>query len=381
MDSVMKTKPAVFAVGSDYQIMVPVSCQTLMWVKVGDENYYDDSNGIIRSAVTTHRMTVPAEELNKARKYTVCWRKIIERKPYFSETGEVESQEFEFFPVEGDGVTAFHIADAHNSVDAPVEAALQFKEKIGRLDFLIMNGDIPDHSGDISNFDNIYEIAAQITNGNIPVIFSRGNHDTRGIFAENIAEHTPCENGNSYYTFRLGNIWGIVMDSGEDKHDTNPEYGNTVCCHQFRKRETKYLERVINHSAEEYKADGIKHKLVIVHTPFTWKHQPPFDIEHEIYNKWARLLEDNVQPDVMICGHEHDIGIFEPGYCDKTVAGKKISDLHRQPCPLVLGSLPKGIYSEDEENYYAGAGFIFNANNIDVMFIDNKGENLGGGVI
>lgn len=48
------TAPVVYAVGNSYQIMVPVSCETLMWVAVGDRCYYDDSNGILRSAVTTH---------------------------------------------------------------------------------------------------------------------------------------------------------------------------------------------------------------------------------------------------------------------------------------------------------------------------------------
>ena len=254
MNKIMKTEPAVFAVGDTYQIMVGVTCPVLMWVRVGDECYYDDSNGILRSAVSTHRMTVPMEELDKAKRYTVCWRKIIERKPYFTETEDIEEAEFEFTPVTGDEIKAYHIADAHNMVDAPVTAAKTFEKEVGQLDFLILNGDVPDHSGAIENFDNIYEIIAKITHGKLPVVFSRGNHDTRGIYAENIAEHTPCENGNSFYSFRFGKLWGLVMDSGEDKEDWSDEYGNTVCCHAFRKRETAYLKNIIKKSTEEYDA-------------------------------------------------------------------------------------------------------------------------------
>ncbi len=93
------TTPVVYAVGHDYQIMVPVACETLMWVQVGDRCYYDDSNGILRSNTTTHRMTVPMAELDQAKKYTVCFRRMIERKPYFSVTGDVEYFESEFRPV------------------------------------------------------------------------------------------------------------------------------------------------------------------------------------------------------------------------------------------------------------------------------------------
>ena len=68
------TTPIVYAVRNNYQILVPVTCETVMWVKVGDRNFYDDSNGILRSANSTHKMIVPMELLNKEKKYTVCYR-------------------------------------------------------------------------------------------------------------------------------------------------------------------------------------------------------------------------------------------------------------------------------------------------------------------
>ena len=45
-----KTPPVVFAVAREYQIMVPVEAECVMWVQVGDETYYDDSNGTLRSS-------------------------------------------------------------------------------------------------------------------------------------------------------------------------------------------------------------------------------------------------------------------------------------------------------------------------------------------
>jgi len=354
MSDIFKTAPAVFAVGNTYQIMVPVSVPTLMWVKVGNECFYDDSNGILRSAVSIHRMTVPAETLNRAGQYTICYRTVIERKPYYSETSEIFEVPFRFSPVQGEKLIAYQIADAHNMIDAPVAAAKAFEEKYGKLDFLILNGDVPEDSGRTENFDTIYEIAGRITGGTIPTVFSRGNHDTRGLYAENIAEYTPCENGNSFFSFRLGSIWGLVLDSGEDKRDASIEYGNTICCHAFRERESTFIESVIQN--KEYTSDAITHRIVIAHNPFTRKYEYPFDIEEELFTHWASLLKEHIKPNLMICGHIHELSLDLPG-CDNDAFG--------QPCPIAVGSLPNS-----RSNYFAGSGFIFEKDQICVIFND-----------
>lgn len=359
--SIMKTAPAVFAVGNTYQIMVPVTGASLMWVRIGDDCYYDDSNGIIRSAVTTHRMTVPAEKLDSEGKYTVCYRAVTERKPYFSDTDPIAEEEYSFRPVTSGRVVAYHIADAHNDVDGPVSAAKLFAKEVGEPDLLILNGDIPNHSGDISYFDTIYEIAAQITHGSIPVIFSRGNHDTRGIYAEHIADHTPTEHGNSYFTFRLGGIWGVVLDCGEDKPDNHPEYGNTICCHEFRKRQTAFLRSIIENSANEYAAEGVERRIVISHVPFYRRFNPPFDIEKEIYTEWCSLLGEHIHPDIMLHGHEHMLVVDMP-HCEDDVMGL--------PCPAVIGSVPV----LNKVPRFIGSGYVFTDSGVEITF--NDGEKI-----
>ncbi len=359
-DSILKTSPAVFAVGKEYQISVLVSCEALMWVKVGDECYYDASNGILRSRSNLHKISVPMDKLDSEKKYVVCYRKIIERKPYFTETEDMVEIAFDFQPVCGENIRAYHIADAHNRIEEPVEAVRTYEKEYGKIDFLILNGDIPDHSGSIENFDAIYHIVGKITNGNIPAIFSRGNHDTRGIYAENIADYTPCQNGNSYYSFRLGSIWGLILDCGEDKLDDHPEYGHTICCHAFRRAETEFIKGIIENRSTEYEEEGISHKLIVAHCPFTYVIHPPHDIEQELFSQWAKLLKDNVKPDVMISGHIHHLEIYEEG--------SKYDHLG-QPCKVVVGSLPK-------ENYFAGCGYEFNPNQIIVTFTDSDGQIL-----
>ena len=358
------TTPIVYAVGKNYQILVPVNCETLMWVEVGEKNFYDHVNGILRSNCTTHRMTVPMGRLDAAGKYKICYRIVKERKPYYSEVSDVFEYESRFYPVKEEEARFFHIADAHNQVDKPVAAAKAF----GEIDFLILNGDLPDHSGDIKNFTTIHKIAAEITNGEKPVVFSRGNHDMRGIYAENIAEHTPTDNGKSYYTFRLGSIWGMVLDCGEDKPDDHVEYAHTICCTDFRERQTKFIKNVIAKANKEYEEDGVKHRIIVMHDPFT-EYLPKRVSERDMvtYEEWANLLREYVKPNLMICGHVHQAYV--------TNVGDELDRLG-QACPVIVGSAPGRTSNPKmlglrEENIYISTGFETIPNGCIVTFLGN----------
>ena len=354
-----KTAPAVFAVHNQYQIMVPVKSDLLFWVTVNGVDYYDHSNGIIRSSTRLHRVNVPMAALDQTGRYTVSYRKIIERKPYFPTTEDPVSTTYDFQPVKpGKPIRIYHLADTHGRFDHPAAAAGYWGDAI---DLLVLNGDIPDHSGDIRNFDLIYELCAAITGGSRPCVFSRGNHDTRGFYAENIAEFTPNENGHSYFTFRIGPIWGIVLDCGEDKDDSHAEYGHTVCCHQFRLEETTYLEIVIRHEKEEYLAEGVVYRLVIVHNPFTDTLEAPFDIEQPLFQKWTTLLADHVKPQAILSGHLHETCICHPG---------GPLDSKGQPCPVIVGS---AILEKDGQHTgFVGAAITLDRHTMTVAFTDQN---------
>ena len=358
--------PTVYAVADKYIIIVPVNEPCLMWVGIGENEYYDDSNGILRSGRLTHKMTVPMAELDAARSYTVRWRKMIERKPYRSEVGEIEEYTSAFRPIDPDKerINIYNIADAHNRVEGPINAGKYFERTGEELDLLLLNGDIPNHSGDVAYFEAIHRIAAGVTGGESPVVFARGNHDTRGVCAELIEDYTPTDNGVSYYTFRLGPVWGIVMDCAEDKPDDHVEYAHTICCEDFRRRETRWLEALCNAEKPEYSDGGIKYKIVVVHNPFTERRNPPFDIEEDTFAHWASLLRENVKPHLMICGHVHKCYVTYPG-------GER--DAFGQPCPIVAASK----LSKDDLSFFVGGAITLDGNMAYVRFTDNDGNIVG----
>ena len=346
--------PVVFAVNQEYQIMMYVKDPSLMWVKVGDKTFYDESNGIMRSNTKIHRVIVPMNLLDKEKSYRVYLRKVIDRKPYFPEFEEVVETQYMFKPVPAEGrVRGYHISDSHNRVDGPCTAAKTY----GNIDFLVLNGDIADHSHFEENCLFLHEIASEITKGNIPVIFSRGNHDTRGFWAENLNEFTPTDRGNTYYTFRIGCVWGMVLDCGEDKVDGHEEYGGTARFHQFRRRETEFMKQVIENKETEYLAEGVKHRMVISHIPFTLIKAHPFDIEQELYNQWVHMIGEHIKPNMLLAGHMHCLKIIRPG--DE-------QDAYGQSFSTVLGATIK-----KKDPYFAGTGLEMEQGKITVTYTDS----------
>lgn len=327
MQTITDFHPTVCAVRDTYQIMILTKTDALVSVRIGDKTYANHTNGIRISTAGVHRICVPAKVLDSAREYTVVAQKMIERLAYFSKTEEPIEKTYKFKPLEKtQNINVYHLADVHGELEQAVECASLYENNI---DLLILNGDISSSSDTFDDMTLCYKIASRITKGEFPCIMSRGNHDLRGLGAETLATVMPGDNGKSYYTIRVGCIWAILVDTGEDKDDDHVEYGNTVACHQFREEQEEMIKRVIDNAKNEYENDGVVYKLVISHVPFTFKRNPPFDIEREMYTSWSRLLRENVAPDLMLCGHTHNALISE--------RGSEQDDLGH-PCTVLVGS-------------------------------------------
>ena len=352
--SLFSCPPSVYVVNGEYQICALVESECTMWVEVAGKNFYDHSNGILRSGSFVHIAHVPQAALDETQSYTVHLRKLNERKPYFTDYGEVESKDYEFQPIrEKDEYHIINLADAHCLVDEPIGSGSYFGRN---LDLLILNGDIPNHSGDINYFKSIYQISGNISKGRIPCLFSRGNHDMRGIYAERLADYVPTDNGKSYFTFRVGPVWGIVLDVGEDKDDSNAEYGCTNCCSAFREEEGAFIDAAI--AKGDYRDAPVR--LIVSHAPFAFKLPPPFDIEQPRYRSWCQKLHA-VKPTVMLTGHLHECFL-------ETSGGKH--DTYGQPCPVVCSS---HVHVEPPRSHTAGA-VLLRKDKLTVRYVNEKAE-------
>jgi hypothetical protein len=146
----------------------------------------------------------------------------------------------------------------------------------------------------------------------------------------------------------------LVLDCGEDKDDSHPEYGNMNCCSDFRRRQTDFLRDVITHASEEYAAEGVANRIVISHIPFTQVDKPPFDIEQDTYAEWANLLREQIKPQIILCGHMHKTYISHVG-------GE--TDHLGQPCPVIVGA-----ERATKESPFVGCGLTLSEQGCDVIF-------------
>ena len=330
---------AVCAVGKAYQILIKTDIEALVYVEIAGKKYHSHSNGIKISSAGMHKISVPQRELDEACGYTLSITPVIDRAPYYPKLGEETRRDVLFKPLKkSEGINICHLSDVHGLKEPALAVAR--KEQI---DLLILNGDISSTSNTYEAMFLCYELASELTRGEIPCIISRGNHDLRGYEAENLAKIMPTDQGRSYYTFRVGCVWGILVDAGEDKPDGSCEYNGVICCEDFRREEDAAIRRVIENARDEYAKEDVKYKLVVSHIPFPFKRENPFDIERELYASWGKLLRENVKPELMLCGHTHNYGV--------NPVGAYLDDLG-QPCTVVVGS---DVKTSGDDTVYSSA--------------------------
>lgn len=331
--SVMRCDPLVAAIDDYYLICIPVRRPVLLSISVGERTYFCHSNGIRISDAKVQKFKIPMVELDREKAYRVTYEVVTNRTNRVCEKEEAVTFEYAFRPVtKTEGINICHISDVHGLKSLAIRAGNRFAKE---ADLLILNGDISSKSMSTEDILLTYDIASALTHGEIPCIVTRGNHDLRGRFAEKLAVLLPTDEGRTYFTVKLGVMWFMVLDCGEDKVDEHREYSGTVCCHEFRLEETAFIEDVVKRASFEYLCDKYKYRIIVSHVPFNndntdeCKGERPFNIEHGLYCHWCDLIREKIKPMFLLAGHVHTSEVFKSGSdfdaknigCDTIVSG------------------------------------------------------------
>lgn len=172
-------------------------------------------------------------------------------------------------------------------------------------DFIFFNGDMV---SDLQNEDQLFggfmDTAVRLFAKEKPMYYARGNHETRGNFANAFSQYFTSPSGKLYYLLRRGPVCFVVLDCGEDKPDSDIEYSGIVAFDQYRDTEAAWLKQALK--SPEYTSAPFKVAIV---------HMPPFGGWHgeeEVAAKFVPLLND-AKVDVMLCGHLHKYIHQQPG--------------------------------------------------------------------
>src|SRR5690606_8045725 len=105
--------------------------------------------------------------------------------------------------------------------------------------------DILSYINNETQITTMFRQAATSFATSIPLFWTRGNHETRGSFARQFPDYLALPGGEFYYTFEQGPVFFIVLDTGEDKLDSSPEYSGLVDFFPYRREEGKWLKRLV----------------------------------------------------------------------------------------------------------------------------------------
>ena len=301
--------PVVYAVGEEYQITFTTKSKGTAWVSIDGVEYNDTYSGYRETENTIHKISVPMDVLDNAKEYTIYSKSMLLRGPYCALQGKTISKDYSWKGViPEDGLNYYVISDNHNTTKTPYAAATYFGDD---LDFLISCGDSVSWIDREADLTNLLCLAGDITQGQVPVIYARGNHETKGVKAHEYYQYVGADDEKFYYTFRLKNIWGIVLDIGEDHADDFIEYYGAAKFDDYRDEQTSFLDQVIANADTEYNAPGVDYRIGICHIPLTIKYDDDHAGKHK--DEWVDRL-NQMKLTMLYGGHIHELWYAETDF-------------------------------------------------------------------
>ncbi len=301
-------KPVVYAVEDNYQIVFGTSAEALGWVEIDGVKYTDTYAGSEKSFTKVHKIEVPMKVLDEAKGYKIYSQKFFYRGPFGAIKDVVISESYNFKGVDAsDGkIDYYAMADIHMELDGTLKACDYNKDK----EFLVLAGDIISF---INTHDDAFytgKVAHEITKGEMPVVYARGNHEIKGDYSEEFYKYVGSKNEDFYYNFYFDNIYGMVLDLGEDHDDDWWEYYETAHFAEYQKEQAKWLENELKLDEEnKYCYKNYDYRMLVCHIPVNYINSRK---NHTEIKKELTTLLNQFDLDISLSGHQHDLWVFEP---------------------------------------------------------------------
>lgn len=288
----------------------------LSWVEIAPDDgshfygkerpkYYDTYLG--RKQAATHLHKVRLENLAPGTKYryavfskeVLSWEndsKIVYGTTVANSAYSRNSLSFRTFSADDDTVSFIMFNDLHGR--AQFMKDLCKSVDFGSIDMVFFNGDM---STAIYNEEQVFtdfmDASIELFARRVPIIFNRGNHETRGTFADFLMNYFPVKDKRVYRTFNVGDAAFLILDCGEDKPDSDIEYSGLADFDAYRIEQAAWLKTAI----QEKSFKDAKNRIVILHMP------PAVSNWHGTLHLDETLLPslNNADIDVVLSGHTH----------------------------------------------------------------------------
>ncbi len=310
---VMRTIPYLQNPGTDEMtVMWLTNVPTRSWVEYGtDPNALQRARTFIEGEMVAnnkiHRVHLSNLQPGTRYYYRVVSQEITRYSSYYKEFGDTVRSDIKSFTTWSDDIRDFRVIvynDLHSNMGMFNKLHSLVEDK--PYDLVIFNGDCFDDvevEEDILN--RLLTYTPRIKSDEVPSIFIRGNHETRGEYSLHLWDYLGRMDGRSYSAFSMGDTRFVLLDCGEDKPDDHWVYYDMNDFAQHRINQAEFLKKELK--SREFKRAN---KRILIH------HIPIFGVNPDSFSPcsdlWIPVLK-GVPFNVSLNAHTHRYRVIEKG--------------------------------------------------------------------
>ena len=268
-------------------------------------------DGLIDANTRLHKVKLTGLVPGTKYQYRVGSTEIVKFGPYsvtFGTNVFSAPATFTTLSKKADQVSVVVMNDLHQKLSTI--QALWALAKVKPVDLVVFNGDSLDYlESEEQIVTNLLQPSADLFAQNTPLVYVRGNHETRGRFARSLRDYVATPSGNYYYAFDAGPVHFVVLDTGEDKEDVHPAYSGLNDFNGYREQERQWLAQEVRTKAFR----KARYRVVFMHMPpFSARAgKVPTGGTADCLAKFAPLL-NQAKVDLLVTAHTHHYAYLEP---------------------------------------------------------------------
>ena len=278
--------------------------------------YYQTVAGRNLACRTLHAVRIRGLEPGTHYRYRICSQEVaswpdVNNITYGETVAEDASRRhpygFRTFPASGSDCSFIVLNDIHGKADYMTR--LCKGADFSKLGFVAFNGDM---SSSVESEEQLFkayvDASAALFAAGTPILYTRGNHETRGVFADSLGDYFPGQNEQFYGICRYGDVCILLLDCGEDKPDDHAEYNGLAGYDAYRAEECAWLKKAVR--SEEFLTAAAR--IVLLHIP------PMKEAWHgsvHLNELFVPVLNE-AGIDLMLCGHDHSYSFHPAGEQD-----------------------------------------------------------------